>query len=184
MKLVQPAEVSRQASPFILDVRTPSEHQSLNIPGAVLQPLHQLDAAKVRELAGNSPCYVLCRSGQRARQAAEKLEGAGLSEVCVIDGGILAWEQAGLSVARGEETMSIERQGRLTAGLFILAGAMLSVFVNPAWVWLCAFFGAGLAFAALTNSCALGLVLARMPWNNRPGRCATDSSKPGQSCCG
>ncbi len=185
MKLTTPQIVSGQSSPFILDVRTPAEHGALNVPGAVLMPLHQLDPARVRELAANRTCHVLCRSGQRARQAAEKLEGAGLSGVEVIEGGILAWEQAGLPVARGRETMSIERQGRLTAGLFVLTGALLAVFVNPAWVWMCAFFGAGLTFAALTNNCALGIVLTRMPWNNRPGSCCGGGSdKGGSSCCG
>ncbi len=180
MKITTAKQVAATDHPFILDVRTPAEHQSLHIAGAVLQPLHQLNPGQVKELAAGRCCYVLCRSGQRARQAAEKLEAAGLSKVEVIDGGILAWVEAGLPVVRGEETMSIERQGRLTAGLFVLIGALLAHFVDPAWVWLCAFFGAGLAFAALTNNCALGMLLARMPWNNRTGNCAKADGR----CCG
>jgi rhodanese-related sulfurtransferase len=181
MKIISAQSVSALEKPFILDVRTPSEHQSLHIAGAVLQPLHQLNPARVQELAAGQPCYVLCRSGQRARQAAEKLEASGLKHVEVIDGGILAWKEAGLPVVEGKETMSIERQARLTAGLFVLAGALLAHFVNPAWIWLSAFFGAGLAFAALTNSCALGLLLARMPWNNRSVGASAES---GEKCCG
>lgn len=181
MKITTAQTVAALEKPFILDVRTPAEHQSQHVAGAILQPLHQLDPARVRELAGGQACYVLCKSGQRARQAAEKLEAAGLKNVEVIDGGILAWKAAGLPVVEGQETMSIERQGRLTAGLFVLAGALLAHFVNPSWIWLSAFFGAGLAFAAITNSCALGLILARMPWNNRPGACSPGS---GEKCCG
>ncbi len=52
-----------------------------------------------------------------------------------------------------------------------------SYFVNPGWVALPAFVGAGLMFAGITDTCGMGMVLARMPWNNRK----PSSSKA--SCC-
>ena len=46
---------------------------------------------------------------------------------------------------------TLERQVRLAAGLIVLAATLLSVFVNPRWVYLAMFVGAGLTFAVATN---------------------------------
>ena len=89
-----------------------------------------------------------------------------------LDGGMMAWEAAGLSVERDERApWSIERQVRFAAGALVLLGVLLSVAVAPAFVWLAGFVGAGLAFAAVTDTCAMGLLLARLPWN-RDANCA------------
>jgi rhodanese-related sulfurtransferase len=47
------------------------------------------------------------------------------------------------------------------------AGALLGYFVHPAWMALSGLVGAGLVFAGLTDTCGMGMLLARMPWNNR-----------------
>ena len=46
----------------------------------------------------------------------------------------------------------------------MLLGAALS-FVHPAFIGLSAFVGAGLLFAGITDTCGMGMMLARMPWN-------------------
>lgn len=57
------------------------------------------------------------------------------------------------------------RQVQITVGFFVLLASLLAVTVNPAWVYLCMFFGAGLLFAGLSGFCGLALILAKMPWN-------------------
>jgi rhodanese-related sulfurtransferase len=166
MQTINPKSVAEQNEAFILDVRTPVEYREIHAPGSVLHPLHELDPAKVKEMAGDATCYVMCRSGNRAKTAAEKLASAGVKNVHVIEGGILGWEQAGLSVNRGAKGMSIERQVRIGAGSMVLAGVLLGVFVNPLFLILSGFVGCGLIFAGLTDWCGMGLLLARMPWNN------------------
>jgi hypothetical protein len=47
----------------------------------------------------------------------------------------------------------------------VLAGSVLGFFVHPYWIGLAAFVGAGLAFAGITDTCGMGMLLARMPWN-------------------
>jgi rhodanese-related sulfurtransferase len=166
MQTINPKSVAEQNEAFILDVRTPVEYREIHAPNSVLHPLHNLDPAKVREMAGDANCFIMCRSGNRAKTAAEKLTAAGLKNVQVIEGGILGWEQAGLEVNRGAKGMSIERQVRIGAGSMVLAGVLLGVFVSPLFLILSGFVGCGLIFAGGTDWCGMGLILARMPWNN------------------
>lgn len=165
---------------LLLDVRTPVEYEEAHIAGSVLHPLTELDADKVRDLANGHPsCVVICRSGNRAKQAAEKLTAAGIESVHVLDGGVMAWESAGRPLNRGKATMSLERQVRIAAGAMVFVGAILGYFVNPAWIALSGFVGAGLVFAGITDTCGMGMLIARMPWNTRRSKsCATAGS-----CC-
>lgn len=166
-----------QSSALMLDVRTPAEFEEVHISGAVLLPLSQLNPADVEKLAsGKSGCVVICKSGNRAGQAAEKLKASHLPKLSVMEGGVTAWESAGLPLERGRKMMSLERQVRIAAGTFVLTGALLGYFVHPAWIALSGFVGAGLIFAGITDTCGMGMLLARMPWNNR---CSSASG----SCC-
>ena len=82
-----------------------------------------------------------------------------------IEGGTMACGEPGLSVVHGKKAISLERQVRIAAGLLVLLGALLGWFVDPAFIGLSAFVGAGLVFAGITDNCGMGMVLARMPWN-------------------
>jgi hypothetical protein len=87
----------------------------------------------------------------------------------VVQGGVQAWEAAGLPLNRGRKTLSLERQVRIIAGALVVVGAVLGYLVHPAWVGLSGFVGAGLVFAGITDTCGMAMVLARMPWNQRSG---------------
>lgn len=154
---------------LLLDVRTPAEYEEIHIPGSRLLPLHALDAEAARKLQPEGKtCYLICRSGNRAQQAAEKLAAAGVQNVVVLDGGVTAWDSAGLPVQRGRKTLSIERQVRIAVGFVVVLGVVLGWQVNPAFFALSGFMGCGLMFAGITDWCGMGMLLARMPWNNRP----------------
>lgn len=49
----------------------------------------------------------------------------------------------------------------------VLTGVLLAHFVNPVFIWLSGFVGAGLAFAGITDWCGMGMLIAKMPWNQR-----------------
>lgn len=150
----------------LIDVRTPKEFQEIHAGFARNEPLDRLDAKQFAAARGAAASlYVICRSGGRGRQACEKLAAAGCKNVINVDGGTLAWEQAGLPVVRGAKTISLERQVRIAAGSLVLIGALLGYFAHPYWIALAAFVGAGLVFAGVTDTCGMGLLLARMPWN-------------------
>ncbi len=150
----------------LVDVRTPAEFREVHVTIARNAPLESLDCGAV--LAGhptNVPLYVICRSGSRGRQAAEKLAAAGCTNVVNVEGGTMAWDQAGFPVDRGRKSMSLERQVRIAAGFLSLTGGVLAMTVHPYWAGLSAFVGAGLMFAGITDTCGMAMVLARMPWN-------------------
>lgn len=168
---------SLKSGALLLDVRTPAEYEEMHIDGAILHPITELDAAKVKGLlAGKSACVVICRSGRRARKAAEALSSAGLDQLRVLEGGMLAWKSQGLEMVEGRKTISLERQVRICAGALVFVGSALGYFINPVWLALPAFVGAGLVFAGVTDTCGMGMVLARMPWNTRRSSCCSTKS--------
>jgi glyoxylase-like metal-dependent hydrolase (beta-lactamase superfamily II)/rhodanese-related sulfurtransferase len=149
--------------PLLLDVRTPLEFESERIEGALNVPLDQLDA-RVEEIAEQRDVVVVCRTGIRATIAAESLARVG-RRARVLDGGMLAWRRARLPVREGRRRLAVDRQVQLIAGSMVLLGVTLGTLVNPWFLVLAAFFGAGLTFAGATGTCGLALVLMRLPWN-------------------
>ena len=88
-----------------------------------------------------------------------------MTNLHVLDGGMAAWTAAGLPARRGAPRMSLERQVRIAAGAMAATGGFLALFVNPLFAALPAFVGSGLVFAGVTDTCAMGMLLARLPYN-------------------
>ncbi|MGB0580003.1 MAG: rhodanese-like domain-containing protein [Limisphaerales bacterium] len=154
----------------LIDVRTPAEFGEVHATAATNRPLDALKPADL--LAGRSgkpdeSVYVICRSGARAERACREFHKAGFTEVVNVTGGTDAWVAVDLPVVRGRKAMSLERQVRIAAGTLVLGGVLLSVFSHPDWIWLSGFVGAGLIFAGITDTCGMGMLIARMPWNRR-----------------
>ncbi|EHK86107.1 rhodanese-like domain-containing protein [Saccharomonospora azurea] len=157
----------------IIDVRTPAEFASTHISGSHNLPLAEL-SQRTQELAEhlNDAVVLVCQSGVRAVQAQQQLAAAGIDNTEVLTGGVPAFESAGGRVVRGAQRWAMDRQVRLTAGSLVLLGFLGSKLVSPRLGYLSAAIGAGLTFSAVTNSCGLAAVLARMPWNRTPGHTA------------
>ncbi|NLD75583.1 MAG: rhodanese-like domain-containing protein [Acidimicrobiales bacterium] len=153
----------------IVDVRTPGEFAGRHIPGSYNVPLPQL-AEHRTELTAEStgPVVLVCESGRRAGQAERQLADAGLDRVHVLDGGVAAWESTGLQLVRsaGAAPWGLERQVRLVAGS-IVATSIAASTIWPSARYVAGFVGAGLTFAALTDTCAMGMALAKLPYNTR-----------------
>ena len=166
----QLAELVGQGDVEIIDVRTPMEFREVRAAKASNIPLDALDprsVMKTRNGSAEEPLYVICKSGTRAAKAQQKFIDAGFTSVINVEGGTEAWVNAGLPVVRGKKAVSLERQVRIVAGLIVLVGALLGIFVHPYFAGISAFVGAGLMFAGITDSCAMGMLLAKMPWNQR-----------------
>ena len=155
----------------MIDVRTPAEFASGHIGGSYNVPLP--DLAEHRQeltsaLAG--PVVLICRSGRRADTASDQLHAAGFDDVHVLAGGVAAWEASGRPLLQLEESRgwTIERQVRFVAGAIVAAATAASIWWTPAR-FVAGLLGLGLVVAALTDSCAIGSVLARLPSNRRRG---------------
>ena len=98
---------------------------------------------------------------------------AGFNKAINIEGGTVACETAGLPVIRGRKAISLERQVRIAAGLLVFSGVLLASFggtteIKVFGLCLAGFIGAGLVFAGITDTCGMGMVIAKMPWNQSP----------------
>lgn len=163
----------------LLDVRTPVEFAAAHIPGARLVPLDQLNCAdflKQRD-TNDTPIHVLCQSGARARRAIENFRRIGFNGCVLVEGGMDAWLDAGLTVNRREsKVLPLMRQVQIVVGFLSATGALLALLVNPLFALIPLVLGSGLLFAGLTGFCGLAVLLAKMPWN-QSGGCASSS------CC-
>lgn len=151
--------------PRILDVRTPGEFEGVHIAGAYNVPLDLLreHSDEIRTHLDDHVVLV-CRSGQRATQAEQTLHDTGLTNVHILDGGMNSWEAGGFSVKRGAQRWDLERQVRLVAGSIVALSVLASIFV-PGFKWVALFIGSGLVFAAVSNTCMMGMMLAKLPYN-------------------
>lgn len=159
----------------IIDVRTPAEFETVHIPGAYNVPLQNIGEHRL-ELARHldETVVLVCQSGNRAREAEKRLAEAGMSNVHVLDGGMQAWQKVGGDVRRGRQRWSLERQVRGTAGAIVLSSILASIAV-PELRWLAGAVGAGLTFSALTDTCAMGSLLAKLPYNKGVAGCDIDA---------
>lgn len=147
----------------LIDVRSAGEYAAGHVPQATNIPLEQVEM-RLDDLGGG-PVALLCHSGNRASMACELLADHH-PELLVVEGGTQAWIGAGKPIVGSSSSRwSLERQVRLLAGLMILVGTILAVTVNPAWLYLAMFVGAGLTFAGATNVCGMASLLALLPWN-------------------
>lgn len=163
------------AAARLLDVRMPSEFENGHIAGAYNVPLDQLHDHAQEVRAASGAVVLICQSGQRAQKAEALLRASGMANVHVLDGGIKAWLAAGYQVRRVRARMSLERQVRIAAGALVAAGSIAALTVSPLWVLLPAFVGSGLVFAGITDTCAMGMLLARLPYNRAAASCDTEA---------
>lgn len=164
----QLAEKHRQSDIDVIDVRMPTEYREVHVVGAMNRPLDSLDPKSIvaaRNGRSSEPLYFICKSGGRSSKAVQKFLDAGIENVVSVDGGTTAWVNAGLPVVRGRKSVSLERQVRILAGFLTLLGAVLGFLVHPYFIGLSAFIGAGLMFAGITDTCGMGMMLSKMPWN-------------------
>jgi rhodanese-related sulfurtransferase len=149
----------------LVDVREPAEFTNCHIDGASLLPLGKITASDLP--AGDKKTVIYCQKGARGNSACVKLTKEDDSiTVYNLTGGIEAWTQQGYKVKKGSsKVLPLDRQVQLTIGSCVLAGSLAAYFVNPVFIAIPAFFGAGLTFAGATGTCGLALLMAKMPWN-------------------
>jgi rhodanese-related sulfurtransferase len=173
VKTIHPRDFLMQlgnSSTCCVDVRTPAEVRGDALDNIIPMPLDQLDSRTLEEKiklhnARAKEVYLICQSGKRAQLAAEKLAGQLTHEFIVVDGGMNAIRAAQGTCSTPTKMMSIERQVRLMAGILVITGVIAGFLLHNAWFALSGFVGAGLVYAAITDSCGMGLLISKAPWN-------------------
>ncbi|MEU9077008.1 rhodanese-like domain-containing protein [Kitasatospora sp. NPDC048538] len=152
----------------LIDVRSPGEYASGHVPGALNVPLDRLDQAlaALRAAAERGELAIACASGRRAATACRQLAGAGVP-ARVLTGGTDAWAAAGHPLERpagARAVWAMDRQVRFAAGTLVLLG-LVADRALPGTRRLAAAVGGGLVFSSLTDTCAMGRALGRLPFN-------------------
>ncbi|MEQ8468260.1 rhodanese-like domain-containing protein [Coleofasciculus sp. E1-EBD-02] len=152
---------------MLIDVREPGEYASEHIPGAKLMPLSNLNPVDVKPET-DQQVVLYCQSGNRSKQAAQKLFDSGFESVNHLQGGLPTWKSAGYQTQVNKNApISLFRQVQIVAGTLVFTGTVLGAFVSPWFLILSGFVGAGLVFAGVSGTCAMGMLLAKLPYNQR-----------------
>jgi len=148
-----------------INVCTPAEYKERHIKGVRSVPLDTLHA-RVGELNQKKTIYIHCRSGNRGRQAIEKLQSLGVTAERVnVEGGLLAWEEAGYKTGSHTTRIPLMRQVFIGAGGLVLGGVLLMHFVDYNFILLPLFVALGLLVSGITGWCGMAFLLSKMPWN-------------------
>ncbi|MDO8535596.1 MAG: C-GCAxxG-C-C family (seleno)protein [Candidatus Omnitrophota bacterium] len=73
-----------------------------------------------------------------------------------------------ISTGAANEPISLERQVRIIAGSLVLSGTLLAIFINPWFLSVPLFVSSGLIYAGVTDSCMMGTLLMKLPYNKNP----------------
>src|SRR5579859_4601768 len=85
---------------LLVDVREPGEFGAGHILGARNVPLARIDGSGDLAKRKDKPVIVYCEGGERAAKAAAALRKLGFSRVVNLNGGLPAWQQAGLPIQK------------------------------------------------------------------------------------
>jgi rhodanese-related sulfurtransferase len=104
-KGLQPAGLTalvNRDNALVVDLRPSADFEKGHVPGAKNVQMSQFDPENKQLAAARAlPVVLVCKAGQTSGAAAKRLRKAGFEHVYVLDGGIGAWQQAGLPLTRG-----------------------------------------------------------------------------------
>ena len=169
LKTITPQEAKKlmDDGAKLVDIREKDEHAREKIPQSINVAVSRLNEEKIIPNEKNIIIFH-CRSGMRTMQNASKLKDS-VGDACeayIVEGGIDAWKKAGLPVDLNKsQPIDLMRQVQIGAGTLALAGSALAFIVDPAFLAIPAFVGAGLLLAGTTGFCGMARILIHMPWN-------------------
>jgi rhodanese-related sulfurtransferase len=150
---------------ILIDVRSPAEFEGIHIKDSYNIPLEEFQKYSKEISKLNKKIVLICRTGNRAKTALKSLECEGCKEARVLEGGIVACKEDNYEFIKGKQKWEIERQVRLVAGSLVLIGILLGYFVSSKFFIFSGLIGFGLVVASLTNSCLMGMLLMKLPYN-------------------
>lgn len=165
----------------LIDVRTVPEYHAGHVAGAKHVPVDELNAQAIAaneqfaEAGHDQPLYLTCQTGPRAQRAAEQLYAAGYRNLTLVEGGMQAWEKAGLPMQRIGKAISLERQVQIALGMLLALKVLFGFTIHELFFAAIALVAVGLVVAGATNWCGLTRLMALLPWNQE--RDVSESAK-------
>lgn len=168
MKVMKADELKKKLDKnevLLIDVRELDEYKAECIHGSCHIPLGSISSEKLP--SKTNTIVIHCRSGKRSEEACKRLlaENPDL-DISVLEGGIMAWKEAGFPVKSSDRHMiPLDRQVQIVAGILVTFGVIFGSLVNPLFYGLAGFVGLGLIFAGMSGWCGMAKLLSKMPWN-------------------
>ncbi len=104
-KAIKPAELTQlinQGGALVVDLSAITDFEKGHVTGSRNLTPSQFDPqGKLLAGAKQSPVVLVCRTGTASAEAAKKLKKAGFEQIHWLDGGIAAWDAAGLPLVKG-----------------------------------------------------------------------------------
>ncbi|MBO9707353.1 MAG: rhodanese family protein [Caulobacter sp.] len=149
----------------LVDIREADEFARRHARGALSRPLSILEAQGL-DLPDAREVIFICRSGVRTGANGQRLAAACGGRAYVLDGGLDAWNAAGLPIEIDlKAPLEMMRQVQIAAGLLVLVGVALGLTASPLFFGIAGFVGLGLTLAGATGFCGMARLLALAPWN-------------------
>lgn len=160
-------KVNNSEAQFV-DIRTPSEISSEELPDALLIPFDLINSTRLRKQADpGKNLIIVCRSGSRAKQAATALSTQ-MSNIEILEDGIAGWKKQGLPLQTGPRIVPLERQVLIGVGTLVFLFTFLGLTTTPYFFGVTLFMACGMVFAGVTGACGIARLLVFMPWNSKP----------------
>lgn len=153
---------------ILCDIREPDEHNRERIAEAINTPLSSFHHDDLHKIGKGKTLVFHCQSGNRTKMNANKFANLEHDKVYILTGGVSEWKKSGFATIQDEKApLPIMRQVQMVAGTLILLGVVLAYLVNPAFILLSGFVGAGLFFAGATGFCGMANILMFLPYNKK-----------------
>jgi rhodanese-related sulfurtransferase len=161
-------QLSENENVLLCDIREPDEHNRERIHEALNVPLSSFQHGDLQKVANGRTLVFHCQSGNRTKMNANKFANLEAENIYILTGGISEWKKAGFSTIQDEKApLPIMRQVQMVAGSLIVLGIILAYTVNPAFMLLSGFVGAGLFFAGASGFCGMANLLMFLPYNKK-----------------
>jgi rhodanese-related sulfurtransferase len=157
----------------LIDVRTATEFESAHIAAAYSIPLNSLSENFDKlNVADDKTVILQCQKGMRGQQAQQLLidKTNKQQQFVNLSGGIEAWQQAGLAVVAGAQTLKTKvipmpRQVQIASGFMVLLLSLLSL-SGASWAtYLLIVMGTMMMYSGASGWCGMVTLLMKMPWN-------------------
>jgi rhodanese-related sulfurtransferase len=163
----------------LVDIRSQREFAKGHIPGATFYPLEIFDAKALIHKAcvpfpDQPTIYITCANGSKSKEACQQLADEGYEYITKLEGGLKAWNAAGLPIHKinlspsENHTFKLKQQIQIAIGVMVTLGTLLGTFVNTGFLAISLLAGLGSIYEGVFGTDYLKQILLKMSWNKWP----------------